>query len=1291
MAESPTQPFAPQPAPLTGPRAADTLAGHSHPFAPPPGPGEASGEAGPPPAVGPGPAPAGSIAIPRPVESGCVERLGPFRPIRELGRGAMGVVYLAEQEGLGRPVALKVLAPAIASDPEALGRFQREAQACGRLRHAGIVPVIAVGQEHGIHYLAMEFVEGKTLKQVIQTERIDFDRAADIARQIAEGLHYAHENGILHRDIKPANVLITRVKSTRRRRDKAGDGGGDRRSTAFGFTRLRARETASTVAQPRPGASPEDTSVPLSVAEAAVGDPGFDDRALITDFGLARDMASAGLTQTGMIVGTPMYMAPEQAGDRTHVLDGRTDVYAVGATLYEMVTLRPPFGGDKIETIIAKVLLQDPEPPRRLRPDLPRDLETILLHAMEKDPARRYESALALAEDLERFLRDEPIHARPPGRLDRAVRLVRRHRAMSALVAALMLAVLTGPSGFRAYRRSIVAEQVETGRRIMARAHADTAGIPEVPGTLNRRESEALAQAASLCHDAAESFRAALRFDPESEDARHALADLFGLRLRMLRRSGDRTATRDWAAQAGSFFAVERFREELTGRGSLTLASRTAGAEAWIAPWQDPVDPSVGRRALGPLPIKELPLEPGVYLLLVRAPGHVPALSVLTMGWEEPVTTGARLYPDSPRTADMAYVPDPDGDFFIDRFEVTCGQYRRFLEAEPDPIQRRLHTPLNWPDGRMPEAWDRLPVTTVSWESAMRYAQWTGKRLPGWREWSRAAVATAGIPYPWGSRFIRDHARVREADEPTGPSPVGSHPLDRSLHGCYDMVGNVAEWLDREGAVSRRAFLAGNDFAHSGIRRIDKRGEEVGIHEKFEYVGFRCAMNPPDRADNPQIAGALHLIQATLDGIPAEAAPRLQAEALVREGNRLFVAGRLDETLGLYNEAVMRAPDWAAPRYNRALLFLARRAFELALEDLDRVERAAPDFHSARILRAGIYHFQEQWDPSATALGQVADRVPLNPFLCGLRAFALLGGGRLKAAARDFKRFIVGVERLLDLLRELELEDRLQFSKGASVRRSFNAMLADHMGKALDYRAEEDLEFFLPLDRSVISQLFDRNPDHEAVLRLRLNLLMNADPDLSIRVGVRVGILGQDADSTIARLADRPPGEEDRWVRERITGRGICHAARERWDEARAEFSRVIEQVDPGYAPARIQRAILELDRARSRERAGDRDGAQWSRERALADLDALLEREPGSAEARTYRAVALLRLGRREEALAAIGKAWESDPSAAEVHLRRGEILRALGRVEEAEEAWREAARLQPIFAELVPALAGR
>jgi serine/threonine protein kinase/Tfp pilus assembly protein PilF len=329
-----------------------------------------------------------------------------YELLEELGRGGMGVVYKARQTGLKRLVALKMILDAAHAGPAAVARFRTEAEAVARLQHPNIVQIYETGEYDGRPYFSMELVHGPNLRKVIAGTPQPAGPAAALVETLARAMHAAHRQGIVHRDLKPANILL-QSKTTTDHTD----------------------HTDSTKA----GASLSVPSV-LSVVD-------FFPK--ITDFGLAKKLEDdSGQTRTGAIMGTPNYMAPEQVKTEGQVVGPPADVYALGAILYELLTGRPPFLGPTVMDTLDQVRWQEPVPPHRLQPKVPRDLETVCLKCLSKEPTRRYGSAEELADDLRRFQANEPIKARPASSGERLVKWVRRRPADAALVAVSGAALL---------------------------------------------------------------------------------------------------------------------------------------------------------------------------------------------------------------------------------------------------------------------------------------------------------------------------------------------------------------------------------------------------------------------------------------------------------------------------------------------------------------------------------------------------------------------------------------------------------------------------------------------------------------------------------------------------------------------------------------------------------------------------------------------------------------------------------------------------------------------------------
>src|SRR5437870_5531296 len=327
--------------------------------------------------------------------------LGDYELLEEIGRGAQGVVFRARQKSLNRTVALKVISLGQWASKAHLKRFRREAEAAASLDHPSIVPIYEVGERDGSCYFSMKFVEGGQLDEVVKRSPMSIRQAVELIAKVARTVHHAHEHGILHRDIKPGNILLD-----------------------------------------------------------AKGEPH------LTDFGLARLIESeSSVTQTLDVLGTPSYMAPEQAVGNNAAVSSATDVYGLGAVLYQLLTGHPPFaGGTTYETI---KLLEDtePRPPRLLNPKVDRDLSTICLKCLEKDPKRRYASALALAEDLNRWLKYEPIQARHSGVFARGKKWVQRNPTSAVLAASLM--ALAAAAGWIIWKSEFIARPLANGIAVL--------------------------------------------------------------------------------------------------------------------------------------------------------------------------------------------------------------------------------------------------------------------------------------------------------------------------------------------------------------------------------------------------------------------------------------------------------------------------------------------------------------------------------------------------------------------------------------------------------------------------------------------------------------------------------------------------------------------------------------------------------------------------------------------------------------------------------------------------------
>jgi serine/threonine protein kinase/tetratricopeptide (TPR) repeat protein len=483
--------------------------------------------------------------------------IGDYRIVREIGRGGMGIVYEAHQQSLNRRVALKILPFAAVLNQRQIARFRNEAQAAAQLHHPHIVPVFAVGQEKGVYYYAMQYIEGQSLEQAIaemrphgqkstttSTETVDmaepcaatlrsgpratsqskrstarpdsFRTVARLGQQAASALHHAHEQGIVHRDVKPSNLLLDQ-----------------------------------------------------------------DGKLWITDFGLAQVQNGNGVTLTGDVVGTLRYMSPEQANGST-LLDARTDVYSLGVTLYEFLAQQHAFSGDDRATLLRQIDTQEPTPLRKINPAIPLDLETIVLGAMAKSRDDRYASAQAMADDLERFLQGKPTLARRPTVVERAGKWARRHRSIVAVAACGTI---------------LVAIVSFVGALLLAREQARTsAALAAAEESLGRAERY-FRQARSAVDELGAGISDRLQAIPGAEPLRRdLLVDTLRYYREFTREAGDDRQLRhetalahfksaDIAAKLGAI--DDAIKEYDTARKSLAILAETdstqSGAQAQLA------------------------------------------------------------------------------------------------------------------------------------------------------------------------------------------------------------------------------------------------------------------------------------------------------------------------------------------------------------------------------------------------------------------------------------------------------------------------------------------------------------------------------------------------------------------------------------------------------------------------------------------------------------------------------------------------------------------------------------
>ncbi|MCI0587349.1 MAG: SUMF1/EgtB/PvdO family nonheme iron enzyme [Planctomycetes bacterium] len=739
----------------------------------------------------------------------------------------MGVVYLAEKVATGERVALKVLSPGLSESIRNLDRFHREAQITTRLRHSNIVPTLEAGESGGQVFFAMEYVEGTNLAQVV----------AALQKKGTKGLPRVVLASVVGELLGDAPVPGVDVPS-------------GRHSGYFGaIARLFAQ-----IADALEYAHGQD------VIHRDVK-PGNillrrDLHPLLADFGLAKDVTAASLTRSGDLVGTYHYLSPEQAMSGRIPVTPRADVYSLGVTLYEAITLAVPFQGDSAPKVLQEIAFQDPPDPRRLNPAIPTPLAAIALAAMEKRPDRRYGSAAEMAEDLRRFLRFEPISRRLPGPLRRAARWVRRHPIPVGAAAIL----LVGVGAFAGVRGAMLDDQL------------DRCAIAEEGGDL---------RAARDCYSAflgdhPDDFRAAAGRERVAARIRERVTQLVTEAKGLMARGGES----DFATAASLLQEavsleptpeIQALVKKARGIFPVRIDSHPAGAR--VIKYR--IDGETGgldeEEVLGvtPLPERDFPL--GTYRLLVEIQGFGYAEKTLFVSRgpdrfdvSETIRPTVEVIRDMVRIEGGRYAlgdSSPEGSadpprevefegFYLDKTEVTNAAYLEYLR------ETKTLPPERWATkhGSLRPSKPEEPVTLVDWFEVLAFAEWAGKRLPTEEEWEAACRGTESHRYPWGEDPDESLANSPARMEPginmgtRKVLPVGSFPGGATRGGLLDMIGNVEEWVWDRWTVRPDAFLARGNPSMRVVRggECNRPGSclnraPADPPSATSHRGFRCA------------------------------------------------------------------------------------------------------------------------------------------------------------------------------------------------------------------------------------------------------------------------------------------------------------------------------------------------------------------------------------------------------------------------------------------------------------------
>lgn len=758
---------------------------------------------------------------------------------REIGEGGMGRVFLALDRDLRRQVAIKVLKKHLAGDRDYLARFIEEAQITGQLEHPGIPPVheLAINHEREI-FFTLKLLRGRTLKEILRDLHIgrrDIRRRYSRTRllqhflSVCNAVHFAHEKGVIHRDIKPENIMV-----------------GD-----FGEVQLMDWGIAKVVSQERRDDAVED---PVETVRT--------DQHMVTSH--------------GQVSGTLLYISPEQAQGRSSFVDRRSDVYSLGATLYEVLTLLPPKTGTSMADLLEESRLGLVIPPsvRAPKQEIPPELEEICMKALEYHPDDRYSTALELAEAIQVYLdgslEEERRRVESEHLLREAHKVLQsydREKGLLQKLARESAELVASAGNFPA---------LETKERILQlKSEMESKDISV---------AQKYTQAQTL-------LSAALSAEPENGAARRALGELYLERFLRAERDGNAT---DMIFYEGLIAQVNdgTFDRILQGNGSLSVTSSPGNATFVLFRYEEHegrLEPQAEiARGVDRLEIADIPM--GSYLLIIEKDGFVTTRYPVMVGRNQKIQDIVKLYPEIAIPSGFVYVPrgafimygDPNvastaknrarrdiAGFAVGQYPVTCGEYVEFLNdlhAE-DPQLAQARCPREsenagylWEvengayrlpkSGRYPWS-DSLPVMGVSFDDALAYCRHRSERdgrtyeLPNEADWEKAAKGVDGRYFSWGNAFDNEFANnlyCRESGE--GVVQVEAYPEDCSPYGVRGMVGNVSDWcyLDGDERPGMVAVRGGNwALTEYGCRLAVRRS----THDKYvsDRFGFRLKLS----------------------------------------------------------------------------------------------------------------------------------------------------------------------------------------------------------------------------------------------------------------------------------------------------------------------------------------------------------------------------------------------------------------------------------------------------------------
>ncbi|MHC5024272.1 MAG: protein kinase domain-containing protein [Planctomycetota bacterium] len=873
------------------------------------------------------------------------QRLGDFELLRELGRGGMGIVYEARQVSLKRRVALKVLPPGLGLTAHAVKRFEREAQAAAKLHHTNIVPVYTTGQDRGCHFYAMEMVDGQSLSQVLADLRGERSNALmeETMTQVVGG---DPEPRIKDRNNAAVPSSLSETDTARRR--------------WFDTVATLLAEVGHALQHAHDNGVIHRDVKPANLLLSGDG------RLSVGDFGLARLTQEPGMTVSGSFLGTPAYMSPEQIAAGRVKLDHRTDIYSLGAVLYEMLTLRRPFSGDSREQVLSAILSKDPKPPRSINPRVPLDLDTICLKAMEKDPDRRYPTAGEMAEDLEQYLRGELIAARRAGPLRRASKAVRRHPvAAVSSVALVVIVTLASWAMWLSGRQSeeVALRAVSDARFFMSQGDYQE-GLETIDAALaaSPRLSEAHLMRARLLiqlnrsREAVEEANAILADDPDDWRG-HLILGLAARapehadRLMELSAEEHLQAVERAAPETADTYYLRALLEE-NDRTAIELLNRSlaldpAGADAMLERCRRHVDVKNFRAAL---------LD-GERLIGVRprsAQGRrmigeiYSAIHDADRALDE-LTQAIRLDPEDPVT----YMSRATILRDLERGEEALADLTKAIELDPDY-------------SRFYEQRARVHLLLRRLDEAIRDAE----RAIELNDEFAAGYAALAAAYAESGQRENSDAVVEE------------------------FLAKSADWRDKEtvlGGLGELATILGMRGSVKEALEILDRADRL-LPDAPNVYGWRAWI--------AQATGDVDGFEAACDRLESLEPQELDRWIDIGESLRL-VCDRPDAAITALSAAIALAPEWADPFAWRAWMYHLSNRLEESLADYARSLDLAPRWADVYRWRAEVYMDMERFED---ALGDLNRAVALGTEAWGVRAVraaALARMGREKEAFED--------------------------------------------------------------------------------------------------------------------------------------------------------------------------------------------------------------------------------------------------------------------------------------------------